>query len=42
MVTDNSHIFIHMLDRGASLGDLCTPKGGEVKVEWEPWPASKH
>ena len=31
-----------MLGRGASHGDLCTPKCGEVKGDWEPWPASKH
>ena len=42
LVTDSSHIFVHMLGRGASHEDLCAPKGGEVKVNWEPWPASKH
>ena len=42
MVLDSGHIFIHMLGRGTSPGDLCTPKGGEVKVDWEPWPGSKH
>ena len=31
-----------MLGGGASPGDLCTPKGGEVKVDQEPWPVSKH
>ena len=26
----------------ASHGGLCAPKDGEVKVNWELWPASKH
>ena len=30
-----------MFGRGLSHGDLCAPKGGEVKVDWEPRPSSK-
>ena len=31
-----------MFGRGLSHGGLCTPEGGEVKVDWEPRPSSKH
>ena len=41
-VMNSSHIFIHTVGRGASHGDLRAPKGREVKVNWEPWPVSKH
>ena len=41
MVADSSHILIHTFGRGPSCGGLCTPKGGEVKVDRELWPASK-
>ena len=39
---DSIHVFIHTLGIGASHGGLCAPKGGEVKVDWEPRLASKH
>ena len=42
LVSDSGYVFIHMLGRGASPGDLCAPQDGEVKVNWEPWPTPKH
>ena len=39
---NSNHIFIHTFGRGLSHGGLCTPKGGEVKVNWKPRPSSKH
>ena len=39
---NSSHIFIHMFGRGLSHWGLCAPKGGEVKVDWEPKPSFKH
>ena len=39
---NSSHILIHMFGGGLSCGGLCAPKGGEVKVNWEPRPSSKH
>ena len=31
-----------MLGGGLSHGGLCATNGGEVKVDWEPRPLSKH
>ena len=39
---DSSYVFVHTLGSGASHRGLCAPKGGEVKVNWEPGPVSKH
>ena len=36
------HICATHLAEMPLLGDLCTPQGWEVKVDWESWPASKH
>ena len=42
LVMDSGHMFIHMGGGGTFYGVLCAPKGGEVKVDWEPEPLSKH
>ena len=41
-ILNRSYIFIHTLGGCLSHGGLCAVNGGEVKVDWEPWPSSKH
>ena len=40
--SNRSYLFIHTFGRGLSHGGLCAPKGGEVKVNWEPRPLPEH
>ena len=41
-VLNRSYIFVHTLGRGLSCRGLSAANGGEVKVNWEPRPSSKH